>query len=99
MIARQDAIRIIHENLGKIKAFSVTSISIFGSVARNESSEDSDIDILVEFDPDAEIGLFEFIRLQTYLGEIFDCRVDLVTMDALRDDMKNLIMRDLIQSG
>jgi len=56
-------------------------LAIFGSYARDEAKEDSDIDILVDF-LDAR-GLFAFIRLKHKLEEYFDKKVDLVTKAAI----------------
>ena len=58
----------------------VKSLAVFGSVARGEANQASDIDMLVEFE--RPVGLFEFIRLKYYLESLTDCRVDLVTPDA-----------------
>jgi len=55
---------LLSKNRDSLKDFHVKSISLFGSVAREEQKESSDVDLLVEFDPEAHIGLFEFARLQ-----------------------------------
>ena len=57
-MTRDEAIEKIQQNRQMLKKFSVQSIAVFGSVARGESRPDSDVDILVEFEPDARIGLF-----------------------------------------
>jgi predicted nucleotidyltransferase len=72
----------------------VKSLAIFGSVARGDATENSDIDILVEFNK--SIGLFEFIRLKKYLEEMTGCRVDLVTPDALHPALRNSILAEAI---
>ncbi len=64
--------------------FSVESLAIFGSVARNEATDGSDIDVLVRFKKGKPIGLFEFVRFQRFLSDILGCPVDLVTPEALR---------------
>ncbi|WP_127477645.1 nucleotidyltransferase family protein [Sulfurivermis fontis] len=79
--------------------FAVAHLDIFGSVARDETGPDSDIDILVEFLPEAEIGLFEFYRLKSRLEEIMDVRVDLATTDALKAQLKEQIMREKIRAA
>jgi predicted nucleotidyltransferase len=68
--------------------FSVAHIDIFGSVARDEASPESDIDILVEFIPDARIGLFEFTGLKLHLEEYMGLKVDLATPQALKKQLK-----------
>jgi len=62
--------------------FSVSRIGIFGSVARGEQTETSDIDILVEFS--RPIGFFTFVELEEYLSLRLGAPVDLVTPDALK---------------
>ena len=65
------------------------------TVVRGEDRPDSDIDILVEFDPDARIGFFAFARLQRRLSDILGRPVDLVTPDALHKVMKSRILKEV----
>jgi hypothetical protein len=53
---RQQAFQTFSENRNQLKRFSVKDLYLFGSVARDEAIADSDVDILVEFQPDAKIG-------------------------------------------
>ncbi|OGJ42387.1 nucleotidyltransferase [Candidatus Peregrinibacteria bacterium RIFCSPLOWO2_01_FULL_39_12] len=72
--------------------FRVKKIGIFGSFARNEQSDDSDIDILVEFyEP---IG-WDFFDLQEYLKNILKKNVDLVTKKALKPQIKTTILNEV----
>ena len=72
----------------------VKSLSVFGSLARGESTPTSDIDVLVEFD--RPVGLFEFIRLKLYLEDLTGRRVDLVTPDAIRPAMRAAILNEAV---
>jgi len=72
--------------------YSVRKIGIFGSYANETNTEDSDIDILVEFDK--PIG-WKFFSLELYLEKIFEKKVDLVTKNALKDRIKTQIMSQL----
>lgn len=72
----------------------VKSLAVFGSVARGEASEQSDLDVLVEFD--RPVGLFDFIRLKYYLEELTRRRVDLVTPDALRPALRDSILNEAV---
>lgn len=67
-------------------------IAIFGSLARNEATEYSDVDILVDFD--SKKGLFGFADLKLYLEEILGCHVDLVTKPALHSALKARILSE-----
>ncbi|WP_211250173.1 nucleotidyltransferase family protein [Mesoaciditoga lauensis] len=73
--------------------FKVKSIMIFGSYARNEQKEGSDVDIIVDFSE--PIGL-EFIDLKEYLEEILRMKVDLVTPRAIREKMRKSILKEAV---
>jgi len=79
----------------RLKQFGIRSISLFGSVARNEARKRSDVDLLVDFEK--AIGLFEFARLKIYLEEELGRKVDLVTPEALRKELRDNILREAIR--
>lgn len=56
----------------------IRKLAFFGSVLRDDFSADSDIDVLVEFEPDAQIGL-QFFKMEQELSEILGRKVDLNT--------------------
>jgi len=92
---RQNALTLLSSNYGYIqKNFSVSRLSVFGSVARNESTEKSDIDILVEFAGKATFD--NFMNLKFYLQDLLKAGVDLVTQKALRPQIKKEIEKELI---
>ena len=74
--------------------FGVKSLSLFGSVARNEAVSASDLDILVTFINTP--GIFGFIDLKLYLENIFKCSVDLVTNNALKKQLREHILQEAI---
>lgn len=80
-----------------LEQFKVKSLSIFGSVARGEARDDSDIDILVEFS--GPIGLLEFVRLKRLLGTLLGSRVDLVTAGALKKQLREKILAEAIRAA
>jgi len=73
--------------------FKVKEIGIFGSYVRGEGSKESDVDILVEFS--APIG-WEFIDLQEFLEEILGRKVDLVTVRALKPQLRDKILKEVV---
>ena len=75
------------------KNYKVKTIGLFGSFAKNEANEDSDVDILVQFSED--IG-WEFVDLKQFLEENLEREVDLVTVEALKPELKEEILRDMI---
>jgi hypothetical protein len=81
-LRRDDILQALQANKTLLEAFGVARLSLFGSFARDEGREDSDVDLLVEFN--RPIGLFEFVRLQRQLRGQIGRRVELVTPPALR---------------
>ena len=75
--------------------FGVRSIALFGSVARNEATTGSDIDLLVEFD--RPTGYFGLVRLQLYLESIFGCPVDVLTSGGIKDGVRSTILGEAIR--
>ena len=67
-------------------------LAVFGSLARDEATDESDVDILVDFD--SKKGLFGFADLKFYLEEILGCHVDLVTRRALHPALKTRILSE-----
>jgi predicted nucleotidyltransferase len=81
---------LLKQHQAELRQRGVKSLAVFGSVARSEATPSSDIDLLVEFD--RPVGLFEFIRLKLFLENLTNCRVDLVTPDAIRPAMRASIL-------
>ena len=73
--------------------YNVKEIGLFGSYSDNEQNEDSDIDILVEFEK--PIG-WKFFTLEKYLEDIFNRKVDLVTKKALKKQLKDRIINQTL---
>jgi hypothetical protein len=74
--------------------FAVKEIGIFGSVAREEQTERSDIDLLVEFSK--PVSLVTFMRLEYYLSDMLGNKVDLVTFDSLKPMIQPDILSEVI---
>ena len=72
--------------------YKVKEIGVFGSYVRNEQSEQSDIDILVQLN--GPIG-WEFLDLKEFLESILHVKVDLVTVNALKPQIKDRILKEV----
>lgn len=91
-----DEIRSIlaqHKEELKLK-YKVKDIGIFGSYVRGMPKENSDLDILVEFDE--EISLLKFVNLENYLSEILGIKIDLVMKDSLKPRIGRRILSEVI---
>lgn len=93
---KQTLLGHLSERLGEMRErYSVKSLSVFGSAVRDELTDESDIDILVEFEVKATLDLF--MDLKFYLEDILQRRVDLVTDKALREPIRKAIEQEIIR--
>lgn len=76
------------------KEYSVKTIGVFGSVARDEQTGQSDIDLLVEFSK--PVGFITFMRLENFLSERLGNKVDLVTADSLKPVIRQDVLSEVI---
>jgi uncharacterized protein len=76
------------------RKYSVKELAVFGSAARGEMRPDSDVDILVEFQPEAWIGLIEFSAMERELADLFARKVDLVSKCGLKPRVRPHVLRD-----
>ena len=74
--------------------YGVRSLALFGSVARDEATPASDVDLLVDFD--RSVGLFGLFALQDYLETILGCPVDLGTPDSLKPRLREEILAESV---
>ncbi len=94
-MTREEIITVLKNRLEEIQQrFSVRSISLFGSVVRGEAKYDSDIDVLVVFEGKPTFDAF--MDLQFYLEDLLGARVDLVTENALRPQVRRAIEGELL---
>ena len=94
-MSRQNILKILAEHRGEIESrFGVASLSLFGSVARDEAAAESDVDILVTFVQTP--GIFGFLELKEYLENLLQCSVDLVTKNALKKQFREQILQEAL---
>lgn len=93
---RDEALRVLSEHREELRRFGVRRLAVFGSVARDEAGPRSDVDVLVEFDPEAHVGLFEFVRLKDYLEEVLGREVDLGTFRSLKRRMRERVLGEAV---
>ena len=98
-MVRDIILKKLSENRQLLMIYGIKDIRLFGSVARGEAGAGSDVDLLVEFETSAHIGMFEFSRLRRELSQLLGCEVDLATPDALHKKMKKNILREAIRAA
>jgi uncharacterized protein len=97
MTTLQDIQTILRQHLPEVRQqYRVHQLGIFGSFVRGEQTENSDIDLLVEFDPNARFGLLTFCQLENDLSELLRRKVDLVMKDGLKPRLGERILQEVI---
>jgi predicted nucleotidyltransferase len=96
---RDDVLRILVEQRDELREkFGVKSLALFGSVARDETNDTSDVDLLIEFD--RPITLFDLVAVQQRLeNALGGTRVDIVMRDAIFPAIREDILEDAIHVG
>jgi hypothetical protein len=97
-MTRREALRRLARNRATLREQGVRHIFLFGSTSRDQATPQSDVDLLVEFDPAAQVGLFDFVRLLDHLSDVMGTRIDLATPDALRPEMRDAILAEAIRA-
>jgi uncharacterized protein len=91
---REDILVALRNAKPLLDSFGVAHVSLFGSFARDEARQDSDVDLLVEFN--RPIGMFQFVRLHRELGERIGRKVELVTRAALKPQLRHRILAEAV---
>ena len=92
---KEKVLTLLQEHLNEIRAFHIEKLFIFGSVARDQDTSKSDIDILIKFDGPASYD--RYMDLKFYLEDLLDRKVDLVTEEAVRSEIRHFVEQDLIR--
>ena len=93
----QSVIERLLSQKDRLKALGLARLSLFGSTARGQAAEESDVDLAVTLDPDAGIDLFRFAAIGEQLAKLLGHRVDLVVEPARTVRMQAEIDRDRLR--
>ena len=94
---RDMAIEKLRAGQHAARALGATSLFLFGSTARDEARPDSDVDIFVEYDPNAHFSLIDLAGIKLALEDRIGCEVHVTTRDSLHPMMRKRIEADSIK--
>ena len=86
----------LREHQAMLRARGVAHVALFGSRARGNNRPDSDTDIMVEFDPNSNVGIWGYIGLKDYITSLLDGPVDVVDREALKPRVSADVAADAI---
>ena len=95
-IDREEIMATLRAHEAELHRRGVRHAALFGSIARGEGKRTSDIDILIELDPQAPVGLFEYVEITQYIADLFPVRVDVANRSSLKPLVRPTIERDAI---
>jgi hypothetical protein len=90
-----EIVKILRLHIDMREKFKIREIGVFGSYVRGEQREESDIDILVEFE-DGYKTFDNYMELKFFLEEILNSKIDLVIKTTIRDEIKQNILSEVI---
>lgn len=93
---RDEAIEKLRSNADRIRALGVRHLFLFGSTARDEATAASDVDLLVEHEPDG-FGLMEFAGLKIEMAELLGVETDVSTRQGLHPMLRPVIEAEALQ--
>lgn len=91
---REDILTRLRQHRTEIQGFGVKSLAIFGSVARDEATSESDVDLLVEFE--GKVTFDRYMDLKFYLEDCLTVKVDLVTPKMLKPQIRQIVEREAL---
>jgi len=97
MSIKKEVLKYLKENKKRFKReYGIKKIYLFGSVAREEDTKSSDIDLMVEFDEKRCITIFELMMFEEELKKRFNKSVDIATKNMIKPMVFNFIQKDLL---
>jgi predicted nucleotidyltransferase len=95
-MTREHLIQRLREERALFEREHVRHVSLFGSQARGEAHADSDVDLVVEYEPDARVSLVDLARLQRLLGERLHAPVQVVKAPIRREGLRAAVEADAV---
>jgi predicted nucleotidyltransferase len=92
----QRALATLRRNEPALRQRGIRHAALFGSVARGDNRPDSDIDILVEFDPDAHVTVFDYVGVKDFIAALFSEPVDVIDREALKPHLRRPSEQDAV---
>jgi predicted nucleotidyltransferase len=93
---RDDALSILSTNRVALQQRGVVRAAVFGSTVRGDATPESDIDVLVDIDPAANIGVYEYVALTRFISELFPGPVDVANHATLKPHVRPSAERDAV---
>lgn len=94
---RSETIARLKAHAAAIRALGATSLYLFGSVARDEASPASDLDLFIDYDPEKRFSLIDLVGIKLFLEDELNTQVDVTTRNSLHPRLKDRIQQSAIR--
>ncbi len=94
----EKALNILRANQAMLRARGVKHAAVFGSVARGDARADSDVDVLVDIDPEAQISIFQYAGIGLALADLMGRKVDIADRKALKRMVREEVLREKVDA-
>ena len=95
-MTKDDVLTALRARETDLRAKGVARAALFGSIARGEHGPDSDIDIMIDLDPDRHVGVYGLVDIMNTIGDLFTIKVDVSERQSLRPFVRPSAERDAI---
>ena len=92
----QDIIDRLRQNERALRARGVVHAALFGSRARGDNGPDSDIDIMIDIEPEAHVSVYDYVGLKDYIASLFEGPVDVVNREGLKSYVRPAATADAV---
>jgi predicted nucleotidyltransferase len=93
-----EVLAVLRAHEAELRERGVARAALFGSTARGEATSGSDLDLLVEIDPQARIDLFDYVGITQFLAGLFPVKVDVANRDTLKPHVRPSAERDAVHA-
>ena len=92
----QDALVTLRRHENALRARGIHHAAVFGSTARGENRPDSDLDIVIDLDPEMRMTVFDYVGLKEYIAGLFEGPVDVVSREGLKAYVRSAVAADAV---
>ena len=99
MVDLAGVLSVISEHRDELRAMGVRELSVFGSVARGEATDTSDVDVLVDFEREVTVSFFRLCELRYRLEDLLGLPVDVVSTGGLRPEIRDEVLSEAVRAA
>ncbi|WP_263380089.1 nucleotidyltransferase family protein [Granulicella paludicola] len=97
-MSRDEVLAKLRQHAPELQAEGILHLALFGSTARNEADEASDVDLMADYDPEKKLSLLDIAGLHLQLEDLLGAKVDLCTRNLIKPILKPYVEADAVDA-